>query len=353
MNDYSFLYSESIFAFLKRAENLGSQIAHEQLGLDIEGKKKPYFFKNGRYWPLHFVVFQEKEKLGFFNSQSLEIGIHKQYLFTSDNALRELLEHELAHYMLFIESGDLSHSKAFKDFCKKHGFSASVAMAKSKEDPLNELPDLVRKVEKLLSLAKSSNVFEAQSATQKANELVLKHNLNKDHIHFDKETFFLRRVIEQKRADSLMHCIQTILSRLPLQVVVNSCFEKVFLEVLGTEENVKVAEYIAHFLKRELPKLWEEEKKRGQLKGLCGKNNFFQGFSRSFLNEDEKLASSKSLQLLQKQLQLFSKGIYPGLRQESVKRKFCPKAQASGMAAAKKLKIPQGIEGFQKSLALS
>lgn len=352
MNDYSFIYSESIFAFLQRVKTLAVEIVQKHLRLKVQGRKPPYFLYQGKLWPLHFVVFQDTTKLGFFNKDSFEIGLHKQYLFAEDQALKELLEHEIAHYMLFIECGELGHGKAFKDFCKQYGFKASLAHAKSDEDPLFKLPDLARKVEKLLSLAKSQNLFEAQSATQKANLLIIKHNLNKQALNLEQEPFFLRRILEQKRADSLMHCIQTILSPLPLQVVLNRCQQKVFLEVFGSQENVLVAEYMAHFLQRELPRLWQVEKKQQKLKGLCSKNSFFMGFAEAFNKQRERIeeSSETSLILLEKQLQTYAKRVYPRLKEELVKRKCCPKAQAGGRAAAKKIKIPSALNGGQRNL---
>ena len=79
------------------------------------------------------------------------------------------------------------------------------------------------------------------------------------------------------------HIIQIIVEYFSVKVIYSSLFslerlrEEKTLEFFGTEQSVKMAEYVYLFLQRTVLQLWHEHKKLCSQKGLKNKNQFLCG----------------------------------------------------------------------------
>lgn len=136
--------------------------------------------------------------------------------------------------------------------------------------------DLLKKIKKLMALANSPNKHEAEVAAMKAQELMLKHNLtsqtvnahNFDYVNEGNDHAF------SKISDEV-NAIQSILSRF---FFVRVYFDKTFagytragkrsyiqsLRIVGTRENVEVAQYVYSFLVNTFQRLWKEYAKENK-----------------------------------------------------------------------------------------
>lgn len=279
------LYSETLFAFLRHAENMAKEI------LETEGKIKTNrtrFLIGNTTWPLNFVCFEGDSRWAYFDPSFYQIGLNKKMAGRiKDSVLRDLLRHELAHYLTRIFHGDgvSPHGKEYHALCASYGWPTEVADAQGDlfqehENTVGDLPSdaLVEKVKKLLALSTSNNPHEAELATLKANQLILKHHLSKAGLSESEEELCVMTVMRSNRKSTLMVAIYDILTHFMVKPLLNYGKSEVRLDVIGDRSQVQLADYIGNFLQRELEHLWKDS----GLKGLRAKNSFFTGIARGY-----------------------------------------------------------------------
>lgn len=122
---------------------------------------------------------------------------------------------------------------------------------------------IAQKIKKLLALATSDNENEAKAATEKAEELLVKHNLKTADLK-EEEEFYDRKSIEKKWATTEDKFVSSILARFFFVTVIKSRkrkAEKTVLILLGKETNVEIAMYAYEFLSRAYIDLFAAYKK--------------------------------------------------------------------------------------------
>ena len=249
----------------------------------------------------------------------------------------EILKHEMAHqYVTDVLGRDERHGPAFQAACERLRLPAWAAAA-SGELP-HEIPDahgwvdapeseeyrLLRRAEKLLALAESANEHEAALAMQRVRELYARHNL--DHLRTQAVRQYVHCVIsfKRKRSDIADTLISGVLMEhffvTPVFVTsydAHDLCEYRALDVMGTRENVELAEYVYHFLRHRAETLWQRHRKatrapaRGRSDFMLG---LFQGFGQKlrapFLTvEETALVRSRDAAL-----ESFKRQHYPHLR---------------------------------------
>lgn len=355
------IYDQTSIAFIRRSEEMLREIL-SGIGIPL---KRSRFSIGGYLYPIKVVVFEGPE-LGHFNAPFYQIGLNKKLLFLAkDSVIRDILRHELAHYLTWIEYGVVQpHGPEFKSTCRKFGFPDEVSQAQinlteansSKEGDI-EAERVIEKVKKLLQLAQSSNVHEAELATMKANALLLRHNL--DCIQScDDGPLYMDRVLIQKKKDAKMVAVYEILKHFLVRPVISSGKGQCCLEISGTQTNVKLAVYIAHFLDKELDHLWQESKAEYALQGLRAKNSFLLGIARGFnlkmesSKHDLSVADQKSLVSVEKNLDAKIRQIYGRLSSSRSDHQTDERAGAVGIMKGRSLTIRQGVETSTKGLYL-
>jgi hypothetical protein len=356
------IYDQTSIAFIRRAQDLLREILIE---IKIPVRKSRFVINNYLY-PIKAVVFEGSE-LAYFNSAFYQIGLNKKLIFEAkDSVLRDILRHELGHYLTWIKFGNVAaHGIEFKETCRLFGFPDEVTLSRmnlqesnlSKEGDL-ESERVLEKVKKLLQLAQSSNTHEAELATMKANALLLRHNL--DHIKTsDDEALVMDRVMMQKRKDSKMTAIYDILRHFLVRPVISLGKGICCIEMTGTRTNVKLAVYIVDFLNQEMDHLWEVARIEYGLQGLRSKNSFYLGLAKGF---DEKMKESKanltptdqkSLIVVEKNLDKKIHQIYGRLSSTHSSHHADEKAGAIGIMKGRDLTIRKGVETTNKGLSLT
>jgi len=356
-----FIYDSTSLAFVQKSETFLKEIL-KSCGISVKTSR---FLLNGFFYPINLVVYEGKE-WGHFNAPYLQIGLNRKLIYgAKDSVVRDILKHELAHYLTYIHHGEVQpHGKEFKEICSRYGFPDEIAKATldlelanlSKEGDL-ESERIIEKVKKLLSLAESSNAHEAELATLKANELLLRHNL--DYLKDRVEPIYMDRLLARKRKDSKITAIYSILKHFIVKPVISQGKDTCSLEVSGTLTNVKLAGYVASFLDRELENLWKEAQKSHGLSGLQAKNSFFLGVAEGF---DEKMRMTKAsyssedgraLILVQQKLEIDTRVIYRRLGQSKSNQRKDKNASLFGRAKGLKLSIKNAVEGKSQNLFLT
>ena len=355
-----FIYDSTTIAFIQKTETFVKEILHST---GIEVKRSRFLFQR-YFYPIHVVVFEGKE-WGHFNASYLQIGLNKRLILEAkDSVIRDILKHELAHFLTWILYKNVSaHGPEFRKVCADFGFPQEVAAATLDIDIANSSKEgdlaserVLEKVKKLLSLAQSSNVHEAELATVKANDLLLRHNL--EYKTDREEAIYLDRLLLRKRKDSKLSAIYSILKHFIVRPVISQGHESCCLEVSGTLTNVKLAGYVANFLNLELDHLWKETQKKFAVKGVRSKNSFFLGVAEGFDQKMKQVKNQfsdqdqKSLALVEKKLDIDTQVIYGRLGRSYSEHRTDKTAKELGHSAGLKLTIRNALEGKGKNLYL-
>lgn len=156
------------------------------------------------------------------------------------------------------------------------------------------------KVRKLLSLARSANENEALLAMQKANELIEKYNIER--IEQDEAAGFVYAIInhKKKRIENYQRGIGHILSDHFFVDVVYAhlydpadCVKYRTMELLGTVENVHIAEYVYYFLMNQMEVLWKSHKRKAAGPVSGNKRSYRLGVLKGFHDKLDQQAAKR------------------------------------------------------------
>jgi hypothetical protein len=233
----------------------------------------------------------------------------------------EVLKHEMAHQfvseILNIKDED-PHGPMFQKVCQERGIDGrsygriSLTYVESIEDKevfnlqnevhttenkANETLDnhkILDKVRKLLSLAQSDNLNEAEQAAMRAQTLIVKHQLERyQQSHLDTPIEYRQLgMIKSKHFIYEYAITQILIDYFFVDVIwIPNCLDQTtqkigsVAEMIGSFENLEIAEYVYHFLLENTEKLWLKHQKANQLKGLKEKLSFKYGVIKGFENQ--------------------------------------------------------------------
>lgn len=327
------------------------------------GQSRFYNWKGTVSYPIHVVIYNHKNMLGYFDPNFYELGFHECLMRSNREQLGQVIRHEIAHYITFISYGSSiqPHGAEFKSLCEQMGWGEGVSRAtlcweNSQDASVPEESSIFRKVQKLLALASSRNPHEAELAMLKSQQLLLKHNLASTYIESgDEERVVLKRVLKQKRADAKMRSLAKILETFFVSTVYNRAGGAIYLEIMGSAANVEVAHYVATFLHEEFERLWDQAQRHTSVRGLKAKNSFFLGLAKGYCNKIQALkreyssAVTQALLVIEKQLVDAQALIYPRLSSSRSSAGHCEAASALGEQMGKQLDIHPVLNSSSKT----
>lgn len=186
----------------------------------------------------------------------------------------EVLKHEMAHQYVSEVLGDrheTAHGPKFRAVCERLGIDgAASGMPYAKAESPGVDPHkgkIAERIARLLALAESPNVHEAEAAMAAAQRLLLKHNIELREArtaqgytwkHLGTPT---GRTTEAQRVLSMLLCKHFFVEAIwvpvyrPLEGKRGSV-----LELTGTPENLEIAEYVHGYLVETAARLWREHK---------------------------------------------------------------------------------------------
>jgi hypothetical protein len=246
--------------------------------------------------PPVIVLNESREKLGTWDQRLNQISISASLIEDYRwSVVVEILKHEIAHQIVSEEYGSAdNHGPDFLRACRRIGVESWAQSARvdmygelsfwKDQTPTDEQSRLRRRTEKLLALATSSNEHEALLAMKKVREIYESYNL--DQIAMQRQDDFVSLVINHQKKKTSAHqsMIASILTRHFFSRIIfaseysaqrNESFKT--MEIMGTRENVLMAEYVYWFLINNLKVLWSNFQKAGSAQGTVSKNNFYMG----------------------------------------------------------------------------
>lgn len=359
------VYSKKILLFLNEIHHAIKEILSREIGLKV-GRRR-FSDRRGRAsYPIHVVIYNNKSMLGYFDPHFYELGFHECLMHSSKEQLHSIIRHELAHYITFIDHGSTiqPHGAEFKAFCQTVGWNDEVYRAtfcleggQSASD--TEDSSVLRKIQKLMALANSSNKNEAELAMIKSQQLLLKHNMQSHYVSSDDdERVFLKRIMQQRKETAKMRSIAKILETFFVHTVYSRAGSFTYLEILGNRVNVDIASYVADVLDGELDKLWQQAKEQARLKGTIAKNSFFLGLAKGYCNKIQALkreypsAMTHALMVIEKTLIDAKSMVYPHLASTKSGGHFCSKSSELGKRMGERLNINPAIDKSSSGIAL-
>lgn len=340
-------------------------IMKSEMGLDV---RKSRFLWRGYLYPLHFVCFEDPKKLGYFQASNYQLGLHKKLMFLAkDEVLKNIIRHELAHFYTFLIHGEGfhhmdAHGEEFHQVCKRFNWGPEISRAYSNLDQDNlvagddiEFERVKAKIKKLLALSQSENIHEAEAATLKANEYLLKYNLKGiSESNFKEDDLgetIVSSVYSAKRMNATLNGLYDVLQFFHVQPVINRSGEGVTLDVVGSRLNVDIADYITKFLSAEFEVLWKRAQKELGFKGLKKKNSYLYGVAngltlklRAERENVKKSAQGKDLIVLEGQLKNRVRMAFPRLsRQQSSQANLDLHAHQKGRQDGNSIQIRPGV----------
>ena len=349
------LYSQTIVSFISRLKKDARAIIQNEMGLKTYRNR--FLFKSYLI-PLNIVVFEKKNIFGHFEPHTYQIGLHKSLIYTAkDEVIKNILRHELAHLINYLEHGDSDspHGEKFKQVCKRYRWGTEVVAAKmnleiaNQETQSQDVDKILSKISKLLRLAESSNQHESQLATIKANQLLLQHNLNALK-NSQEEIVYVKQILQGKKNCAKFRAIYEILKYFFVSPVFNYGKQGFYLEVIGSRANVELADYVGNFLHHELEHLWQlAQQENPALKGIVAKNSFMKGVEQGYVAKlqqtQDEITNNKSLMIIRHNLTQQLQLVYPRLSHSySQQTQVCPIASNLGVQKGKNLNINPALK---------
>jgi ElaB/YqjD/DUF883 family membrane-anchored ribosome-binding protein len=223
------------------------------------------------------------------------------------------------------------------------------------EDPLYheriEKNKILEKIQKLLDLGSSPNKHEAELATAKANQLLLRYNLSLDNLK-ETDDLYMQVVAEAKKANTYIQELQSLMGFFNVYTITTRRNKTTYLEISGDKVNVEIAKYVADFFTGEHSRLWKIAKKEHGFKGLREKNNFIVGLFRGYCSKLSQTRKESFNEEENKTLTIYNKKnsekakklLYKNVRTVRYGGGFSPKASDVGYDTGKKLNISPGIK---------
>ena len=229
--------------------------------LRLDGQLRP---------PVLTIDTRTDQRLGHWEPQGRIIGIAEHHIWQHAwGEVVDTLRHEVAHQVVDeLLGGDARpHGERFKHACRMLGIAADASGRPSTVDR-SEADKVLSRVRKLLALAGSGNENEAASAMAAANTLLLRYNLELPSAG-GRPLYGTRRIGQSAAALSLQRkLVAAILSEFFfVECIWVHTFnarlgrEERILEILGSDANLDMGQYVHEFLHTAVDRLWRRRRK--------------------------------------------------------------------------------------------
>ena len=257
-----------------------------------------------------FSLGNSKSKLGHWSGTRNEIRLSKDLVFNhSWDSVREVLLHEMAHQFacqVFGAWHETSHGPSFQKAC---GILRADPKASGSYPPLDERiaseshdggDKILIRIKKLMALAQSQNKHEAEAAMIKAHQLVAKYNVDllarnekRHYVSIFIGPPALRHFREEYHLASLIQDFWFVEGIWVSAYVVAKGKMGRVLEISGTAENVRMADYVHAFVCHFIDSMWMKYDSKKKL-GRYRKSDFAVGIIEGFRSKLESEHAGES-----------------------------------------------------------
>jgi len=253
------------------------------------------------------IIFKDMAgHLGTYSHSLVEITLATDFVKNySWFDVVDVFRHEMAHMATdfmkeIVGTTETSHGDLFNMVCKKLSAdpaarTAYVPLSERIETDVNDGYDSIKaKVEKLFSLATSSNKNEADAAMFKAHQIMEKYNVDEIQENQDRgfNSIYLGDVLlKRKRADRKLYALLQDFYFVKCIWVQAYDFNKgkrgLIIEASGTKSNLKIAQYVFYFIKNFIDREWKKYRASDDYFPGDRKDHFADGIVRGFYDKLE------------------------------------------------------------------
>ena len=259
-----------------------------------------------------FAIRDLKTQWGNWSAQKREITLSRQLVHSySWDSIRDVLLHEMAHQVaheIFCATAQTPHGHAFQQACLmlriNHCASADYKPLRDRllQSGSNQHDKHMLRIKKLLALAESKNLFEAEAAMAKAHELIAKYNIELNRQENDRQFISvfagspaLRHHPEDYHLANLLLDFYLIRGIWVSTYVITKGKMGRVLEISGAIPNIKIAEYVHGFIRQFIDAQWSKYNRQKKL-NRHRKTDFSVGIIEGFRDKLQSLTAAKTAQ---------------------------------------------------------
>jgi hypothetical protein len=246
-------------------------------------------------------------RLGRWDGERRTLGLSRALVLEQSWAtVREVLKHEIAHQ--FVEEvlgvrDQSAHGPAFASICERFGIDRSASgLPVVSDNPRTEPGEpVLRRIARLLALAGSPNLHEAEAAMRQAHRLMLKYNIDAVTSAAIRGYGFRHLGAPLPRIDAARQILAGILGdHFFVEVIWVPSYdprtgrEGRVLEACGSPANLEVAAWVHDYLLETGLRLWREHQQQERIRGDRDRRRFLLGVMMGFRTRlEEQTATSQ------------------------------------------------------------
>jgi predicted SprT family Zn-dependent metalloprotease len=212
----------------------------------------------------------------------------------------EVLKHEMAHqyvHEILGRTEENPHGPTFRELCHRVGIDGSaVGLPRARQEGEEKV---VERVARLLALAASPNVHEAEAAASAAQRLILKYNLDLRAEAGSKGYAFAHVGRATGRVNESERILAMVLGKhFFVEVIWVPVYRPLegkrgsVLELCGTPANIAMAEYVYTYLTETAEQLWSAHRRSFGLDGNRDRRTYLAGVMTGFAEKLSRQATA-------------------------------------------------------------
>ncbi len=330
------------------------------------------YFKGALKHP-QFELVGARGRLGRWLEATRTIELSRPLILENPwGVVVEVLKHEMAHqYVTEVlgERGESAHGPRFRAVCERLGIDGAAAGMPIPKPDAELGPEqaehrrVADRIARLLALAGSPNVHEAEAAMAAAQRLLLKHNIEVRQARVSQGYAWKHLGVPTGRTTEAERVLSLILGK---HFFVEAIWVPVYrpelgkrgsvLEICGTPENVEIAEYVHGHLVQTAARLWDEHKAEHAIHGNRERRTFLagvmSGMSEKLARETKKSENAGLVWVADGDLSTFFRRRHPYVRHVRYAGQQRTDAYAHGREAGGKIVIHKGVKSSAEQRGL-
>ena len=321
------------------------------------------YFRGGLSMP-QLAIVASRARLGRWVEATRTIEVSRPLLLEQPwGVVVEVLKHEMAHqYVSEVlgERDETAHGPKFRAVCERLGIDAAASGMPRASKPEERGIDphkgkVAERIARLLALAESPNVHEAEAAMAAAQRLLLKHNIELRETraaqgytwkHLGTPT---GRTTEAQRVLSMLLCKHFFVEAIWVPVYRPREGKRgSVLEVVGTPENLEIAEYVHGYLVETGERLWREHKTAHAIRSDRERRTYLAGVMSGMRDklerETKRSAEAGLVWVADGDLERWFRRRHPHVRHVRYTGHQRTEAYAHGREAGQRIVIHRGIK---------
>lgn len=336
-------------------------IISKEVGLELS---RDFFCYQKKFYPIKIKFnIQEHDQtkivIGSFNSQNLTITINYYYYkYLNNEDKLNLLRHEIAHYLDFIQRGDYGqqHDAHFHHLCESMGWGNDVYASTINSEIVEKIKKSHKNKErsqKLMALANNNSSWaEAQSALLKAKAMMQSDYDIKTEAE-DEFQYIALELLSGNRFTQKYQTISQLLENFSCKCIVLTTPGNFTLEVITQAKNRHVIQDLFTYFNDQVDQWYSESKK---INPKLHRTSFYQGLQKGLeqkIKQQEQQYFAYQTALINTDaanLSKYFKLLYPRTSQNSTKSKRDFWSFFQGQNMAKRIELKHKLNQTLKYL---